>query len=214
LALGVFFDILWVMIKFKLPNKKKVTSTRYSSLAKVLIVFSLLLFADLFVTLPMSPLVRGLLIGTSFGALIAGSFVFYQSYKRITKLEDKEDALLSTLEESLETLQNVIEDGHFENGALAELDDDNVLVLPDCAVVVGHANTDSYVIPYITESDETPESRALFSALNIMKENDVRFKVLKPRHGNKLLKRSSKTEWLSAGSSLSLNFPQNFVNLN
>ncbi len=214
LAALLLFDILRLMNEFKLPSKKQAKNFMAAPLILALIIFSFLLIIDLFLTIPMNPQLRGLLIGGCLGGLIAGGLVFKQSYKRITRLESKESSLLSTLEESLETLQNVVDGGHFESGALADLDEENVLVLHDCAVFAGAAQSESYVIPYVSESDGSPESQALFSALNVMKENNVRFKVLKTKHGNALLKRSSKTEWLSDGSNFNLNFPQNFVNLN
>jgi hypothetical protein len=201
------------MIKMTGLHKLLMIIRAISPLAKGLFILSVLLIVDLIVTFPMSTHVRGLLLGSVVGVLISGVFVSYQN-KGTQALEKKENALLSRVEESLETLQNVVDDVSLDYGTFAELDDGHVLALPDCAVVMGNSDKESYVIPSGQEAEDTPAGRALFSSLNVLKENGVHFKVLDPKSGNKALKKSSKSQWLRDGSNLSLNFPQNFVNLN
>jgi hypothetical protein len=186
-----------------------------SALSKLIIFLSSVVLLDVFLRFSIS-----LEIALFGGGLLVGACTVFFIVKAYTPkppaVEDKNDLVLQSLEEAVKSLKDSIDDVDlYESGTFAEMNDD-VVMIPDCAVIVGKSTEESYVIPFVADQNAaTPEGRAFQSALRVMKENGVKLRVLKPKSGTQQVKRQAKSHWnFSNNSDISLQFPDNFVSLN
>ena len=144
-------------------------------------------------------------------------FIFNTYFSKPEPKDEKNELMLKSLEDAVKSLKDSLDDAElYEGGTFAEMNDE-VVMIPDCVVIVGKSSDESYVIPFAGDQNiATPEGRAFQSALRVMKENGVKLRVLKPKSNtSQQLRRNSKSAWnFSSDSDISLQFPDNFVSLN
>lgn len=187
-----------------------------SALSKLVILFSSIVALDIFLRFSISSEVALFGGGILLGGLVS-LFVIYTYFSKSPPKDDKNELMLQSLEDAVKSLKESLDDVDlYDGGTFAEMNDE-VVMIPDCAVIVGKTSEESYVIPFASDQTAaTPEGRAFQSALRVMKENGVKLRVLKPKSNTShQLKRSSKSSWnFSSDSDISLQFPDNFVSLN
>lgn len=186
-----------------------------SPLSKLILVLSAVVMLDVFLrfSIPLEVIMFG--GGLLFGCGVAAAVYHYLTPKQVL-VEEKNDLVLQSLEDAVKSLKDSLDDvDMYDGGTFAEMNDE-VVMIPDCAVIVGKSSEESYVIPFVADQNSaTPEGRAFQSALRVMKENGVKLRVLKPKSGAQQIKRNSKSPWnFSNDSDISLQFPDNFVSLN
>lgn len=190
--------------------------TALSALSKLVIFLSTVVILDLFLRFSIS-LEAAIFGGGVFFGSLAAFFIFNTYFSKPEPKDEKNELMLKSLEDAVKSLKDSLDDAElYEGGTFAEMNDE-VVMIPDCVVIVGKSSDESYVIPFAGDQNiATPEGRAFQSALRVMKENGVKLRVLKPKSNtSQQLKRNSKSAWnFSSDSDISLQFPDNFVSLN
>lgn len=199
-----------------LKDKKRIKNRLISIIALSTSFLVIFYFSDISFLTAVLP---SFIIGSAFGLFVFFMF-FYVRLKE--KFQQKQARIISSLQdvtrklkESLELTEDDADLGDF--GVIDKSDDaSRIISFPECAVIVGKDREDPYIIPYGLENDfHNPESKALLSALSLLKENGMTIRILKPKNGQKAITKKKSDQWKFNQDNLStLNFPENLISLN
>lgn len=199
-----------------LKDKKRIKNRLISIIALSTSFLVIFYFSD---TSFLTAVLPSFIIGSAFGLFVFFMF-FYVRLKE--KFQQKQARIISSLQdvtrklkESLELTEDDADLGDF--GVIDKSDDaSRIISFPECAVIVGKDREDPYIIPYGLENDfHNPESKALLSALSLLKENGMTIRILKPKNGQKAITKKKSDQWKFNQDNLStLNFPENLISLN
>lgn len=162
-------------------------------------------------------------------ALLSSLFLFgvfcvtLQDYRRFLtreKLLAREAELLDQVEKSLKTFKenmSIVEaqEKAKQEALEAEKEEKNEfkIPIPDCAVILGPKNTESYVIPYNLYSLATHEVTALKAASNVLKKKGLTFQILNYKQNHPFFDNPQTKTGVEHIKALQ-QFPPNFLNYN